>query len=67
MSYKLRVFLWQRVTDAEVHLNCEVNIKLTAVKQIHIMWKYMSKCSVTDRQLHKRLLTQCWELTSHNW
>ena len=55
MSYKLKLFLWQRFTDAEVHLNCEANIKFTAVKHLHIMCKYMSKCSVTDKQLNKCL------------
>lgn len=52
MSYKFATFLRQRLTGAEVHLNVEVNIKLTAVKQMHIMRKFMSKCSVTDEQLN---------------
>jgi len=52
MSYKFVILLRQRLNDVEVHLNCEMNIKLTAVKQMHIMWKFMSKCSETDEQLN---------------
>ena len=36
MSYEFTVFLQQRFTEEEVHLNCKVNIKLTAVKQAEI-------------------------------